>query len=401
MKHKLFVLFIIFSLIPIIAFAADWVPMSSGTTNRLNSIWGNFASDIFAVGSGGTILHYDGNNWSSVASSTTYDLNDVWGSSGSDVFAVGVNGTILHYDGANWDYMNSGTTNALNGIWGSSSSDVFAVGSGGTILHYNGKVWSPMNSGTTIGFLDVWGSSGADVYVTGIGDRTYCLNHYDGNTWQCSYLDFNAGIWGSSATDIFTGAYSIWHYDGSGWTWLRSFFGCFDIWGSSANDVFFVGFAGKIEHYNGISFTPMSSGTTSNINGVWGSSGSDVFAVGDYGTILHYGETSTLIGLSSFTATPSNKEVIIEWSTEAETDNAGFNLYCATTENGEYIKINDSLIPAKGSFTQGASYEFVDKDVKNRKTYYYKLEDVDLNGQSTMHGPVTATPRWIFRILKK
>ena len=52
-----------------------------------------------------------------------------------------------------------------------------------------------------------------------------------------------------------------------------------------------------------------------------------------------------------------------------------------------------SLIPAQGSSTQGASYEFVDTDVKNRKTYYYKLEDIDLNGTSTMHGPVSATPR--------
>ena len=36
------------------------------------------------------------------------------------------------------------------------------------------------------------------------------------------------------------------------------------------------------------------------------------------------------------------------------------------------------LIPAKGSATQGASYEFVDKNVKNGRTYYYKLEDIDL-----------------------
>ena len=43
---------------------------------------------------------------------------------------------------------------------------------------------------------------------------------------------------------------------------------------------------------------------------------------------------------------------------------------------------------------QGAAYEFVDADVQNRKTYYYKLEDIDLSGTSTMHGPVIATPRW-------
>jgi hypothetical protein len=105
---------------------------------------------------------------------------------------------------------------------------------------------------------------------------------------------------------------------------------------------------------------------------------------------------ATLIDLSSITATPEFNKVIIQWSTESEINNVGFNLYRAESENGEYIQINDSLIPSKGSSTQGASYEFVDNDVKNRKTYYYKLEDIDLNGISTLHGPITATPRLIF-----
>jgi hypothetical protein len=109
---------------------------------------------------------------------------------------------------------------------------------------------------------------------------------------------------------------------------------------------------------------------------------------------------ATLIELASFTATPKSNEVILEWSTESETDNAGFNIYRSESENGQYTKINDTLIPAQGSSTQGASYEFTDKDVQNRKTYYYKLEDIDLNGTSTMHGPVSATPRLIYGIGK-
>jgi hypothetical protein len=34
--------------------------------------------------------------------------------------------------------------------------------------------------------------------------------------------------------------------------------------------------------------------------------------------------------------------------------------------------------------------------VRNRKTYYYMLEDIDLNGTSTMHGPVSAMPRVMY-----
>ena len=66
----------------------------------------------------------------------------------------------------------------------------------------------------------------------------------------------------------------------------------------------------------------------------------------------------------------------------------------------QYVKINSSLIVAEGSPIKGALYEFVDQSVKNRNTYYYKLEDIDLNGNTTMHGPVSATPRWIFGIGK-
>jgi hypothetical protein len=109
----------------------------------------------------------------------------------------------------------------------------------------------------------------------------------------------------------------------------------------------------------------------------------------------------TLVTLSSFSATPSSKKVVIEWTTEAEIDNAGFNIYRAESRDGEYIQINDTLITGQGFATQGAVYEFVDTKVQNRKTYYYKLEDIDLNGTSTMHGPESATPRWIYGIFGK
>jgi len=102
----------------------------------------------------------------------------------------------------------------------------------------------------------------------------------------------------------------------------------------------------------------------------------------------------TAITIASFTAKPLNGEVVLEWSTETEIDNAGFNLYRATAEDGEYDKINNALIPAQGSTTQGTTYEFIDSGLRNGKTYYYKLEDIDLNGTATMHGPVKATPRW-------
>jgi hypothetical protein len=111
-----------------------------------------------------------------------------------------------------------------------------------------------------------------------------------------------------------------------------------------------------------------------------------------------YVEGATLIQLSSFAATPSDRKVILKWSTETEINNTGFNIYRLESEDGNDIKINSPIIPSKGSSTQGASYEFIDNDVQNRKTYWYKLEDIDLNGTSTMHGPASASPRMIYGV---
>jgi len=110
-------------------------------------------------------------------------------------------------------------------------------------------------------------------------------------------------------------------------------------------------------------------------------------------------EPPTLIELISFDADAGWKSVTLQWSTASEIDNAGFNIYRAETEDGEYIKINKTLISAQGAPTQGASYRFVDRGLKNKKTYFYKLEDIDLSGSSALHGPISATPSF-FAIFK-
>ncbi|RPJ61789.1 MAG: hypothetical protein EHM23_05675 [Acidobacteria bacterium] len=61
-----------------------------------------------------------------------------------------------------------------------------------------------------------------------------------------------------------------------------------EIWGSSNSNVLAVGYDGTILQYNGVSWTPMASGTDDDLDGIWGSSPTDVFAVGQGGTILHY-----------------------------------------------------------------------------------------------------------------
>ncbi len=96
----------------------------------------------------------------------------------------------------------------------------------------------------------------------------------------------------------------------------------------------------------------------------------------------------TAIKLASFTAKSSIRSTHLAWETGTEVDNVGFNLYRATTPDGPYTQVNAALIVAKGDPVAGASYGLVDKGL-TAGTYYYQLEDIDLNGTATRHGPVT------------
>lgn len=94
------------------------MPLPAGTPQLLG-VWGASASDVFAVGDMGTIIHYDGQSWTKMASNTSATIRDVWGTSGSNVYAVDQAWQIHHYDGSTWSSVNSWATNQwLLGVWG-------------------------------------------------------------------------------------------------------------------------------------------------------------------------------------------------------------------------------------------------------------------------------------------
>jgi hypothetical protein len=113
-------------------------------------------------------------------------------------------------------------------------------------------------------------------------------------------------------------------------------------------------------------------------------------------TFINTEEEPTAITLASFTAEPGVGSVVLAWKTGTEIDNAGFNLYRATAPDGPYTRINGALIAAQGDTVGGASYSYVDTP-GGHGTFYYKLEDVDLDGVATQHGPVSATVMPRFR----
>ena len=90
--------------------------------------------------------------------------------------------------------------------------------------------------------------------------------------------------------------------------------------------------------------------------------------------------TPKTINLSFFKARISENNVLLKWQTKKEIDNTGFDILRSESEDGEFVKMNKNLIPAKGSVTHGASYKFIDTEATSGKTYWYWLQNNDSKG---------------------
>ena len=73
--------------------------------------------------------------------------------------------------------------------------------------------------------------------------------------------------------------------------------------------------------------------------------------------------------------------VVINWTTESEVDNAGFNILRSQTRTGEFKVINAQLIPGAGTTAERNTYTWTDTTAKPNVVYYYQIEDVSFDGE--------------------
>jgi hypothetical protein len=108
------------------------------------------------------------------------------------------------------------------------------------------------------------------------------------------------------------------------------------------------------------------------------------------------GDISLPVQLSSFVAIGRDNEVLLKWQTESEVNNLGFIIHRSTnndsnmTEIAHYLTCND--LKGSGSSSTTSSYSFRDITVYNGKKYFYRLSDVDINGNITTHSTVLGIP---------
>jgi hypothetical protein len=114
--------------------------------------------------------------------------------------------------------------------------------------------------------------------------------------------------------------------------------------------------------------------------------------------IVIYGnapEASLPVSLSSFTGNVLPQANYLEWVTESEIDNFGFNLYRAESSEEEpvndlqFVKLNEQIISAAGNSSDQKKYSFEDENIKNNMYYWYQLEDIDYKGVKTKHNIVS------------
>jgi hypothetical protein len=295
-----------------------WKDVPSLQQRMFTGAWGSGPNDVFAVGTAGTIVRWDGTTWSPMSSGTTADLESVWGTGPNDVFAVGgafmtgpASGTILHWDGKTWSPMSPPASNVGGylGVWGSGPSDVYAVGS--QISHWDGMSWSaiglgpsgpsappsgpappPGGPGLPTGYRAVWGSGRDDVFVGGGG-----VAHWDGKSWSTMSTGDVEAIWGSGPQDVFTiGGSQVLHWNGASWSDITpalappTYFYFYTVWGTGPNDVLVTGVDTRLDvggprivRWNGTSWSSIAAPTTlgsspiGHSGGIWGSGPDDIF----------------------------------------------------------------------------------------------------------------------------
>src|SRR5581483_2144188 len=104
----------------------------------------------------------------------------------------------------------------------------------------------------------------------------------------------------------------------------------------------------------------------------------------------------TQVNLQTFSAAIIDGGVSLKWKTGGELRNLGFNVYKEI--NGERVRLNPSLIAGSalrmrhGLEQHGAkTYAWIDRSGTANGLYW--LEDVDLSGTRTFHGPVSVSAR--------
>lgn len=248
-----------------------WQVLDTPTNARLRAVWGTTASDFWAAGEGGALLHVTGAGVALVPSpGGSRNLWALWGSAANDIWAVGDNGWIQHFDGQGWRAVASPTFNDLRALWGASATSVYAAGGAGTLLHFDGTSWKKVPAPDP---------SLAFVALTGLGPKAYALTSSgavvatDGSSANADtalptgmlYSDIHAAGAQLFAVgrNFAAGETTLWRKVSAGaWSSAGTVAGwVFALDGPSPTELGVVGLQGFVGHFDGSTFAKEAGGS--------------------------------------------------------------------------------------------------------------------------------------------
>jgi hypothetical protein len=103
-------------------------------------------------------------------------------------------------------------------------------------------------------------------------------------------------------------------------------------------------------------------------------------------------EQPLAVELTSFTASRFGSVVVVRWETESEIAHAGFRLFRSQGTGAPRLLTVRLIVPrSPGGELEGAKYRFVDSQPPAGAVKYW-LDDLDLVGRATRHGPAVVGP---------
>jgi len=132
----------------------------------------------------------------------------------------------------------------------------------------------------------------------------------------------------------------------------------------------------------GGSFSMIGSG----YSGIWTITNGDAPNFSTPGN-LNYNQSALPVELSSFTANVINNGVKLNWRTETEVNNYGFDIE-RKSETTNWIKVN--FVNGFGNSNSPKDYSYTDNSVKSGK-YVYRLKQIDNDGQYNYSNAIEVT----------
>ncbi len=121
----------------------------------------------------------------------------------------------------------------------------------------------------------------------------------------------------------------------------------------------------------------------------------------EYAVASNSNDNSLPVQLVSFQAASGDQQVTLSWKTASEVENMGFIIQRARQTSQDFKTIvsykTHSALKGRGNSSDETQYRFVDEDVRNGQTYYYRLIDVDFSGEQTIHNVVEAQPKTVIQ----